>query len=151
MKKANKQYSKLNNEYELTFKDQGTFDLCEDAVEDIPSITYNFVSISDLAQCENYTIIDVLGVVKSTGELTEITTKVGKELKKKEIVLVDKSSNEVSLTLWGNNAESLDLSSAPIIAGMGDVRGEGVKVPEVEHNSQLHNFALHDSISSSAF
>ena len=116
MKKTNKQYSKLNNEYELTFKDQGTFDLCEDDVEDIPSITYNFVSISDLAQCENYTIIDVLGFVKSTGELTEITTKVGKELKKKEIVLVDKSSTEVSLNLWGNNAESLDLSNAPIIA-----------------------------------
>ena len=54
--------------------------------------------------------------MKSTGKLAEITTKVGKELKKKEIVLVDKSSTEVSLNLWGNNAESLDLSNAPIIA-----------------------------------
>ena len=92
-----------------------TFELCEDNVGDIPTITYNFVSISDLAQCEKDTIIDVLGVVKSTGELVEITTKAGKELKK-EIVLVDKSSSEVSLTLWGNNAENLDLSNAPILA-----------------------------------
>jgi len=116
VKNANKQYSKLNNEYELTFKDQGTFELCEDDVGDIPTINYNFVSISDLAQCEKDTFIDVLGVVKSTGDLAEITTKAGKELKKKEIVLVDKSSTEVSLTLWGNNAETLDLSNAPILA-----------------------------------
>jgi len=116
VKNANKQYSKLNNEYELTFKDQGTFELCEDDVGDIPTINYSFVSISDLAQCEKDTFIDVLGVVKSTGDLAEITTKAGKELKKKEIVLVDKSSTEVSLTLWGNNAETLDLSNAPILA-----------------------------------
>merc|ERR1719318_2310557 len=31
VKAANKQYSKLNNEYELTFKDMGTMELCEDA------------------------------------------------------------------------------------------------------------------------
>ena len=41
MKAANKQYSKLNNEYELTFKDNGTMDLCEDA-SDVPTMTYNF-------------------------------------------------------------------------------------------------------------
>ena len=115
VKNANKQHNKLNNKYELMFKDQGTLELCEDDVGDIPTITYNFVSISDLAQFEKDTIIDVLGVVKSTGELVEITTRAGKELKK-EIILVDKSSTEVSLTLWGNNAENLDLSNAPILA-----------------------------------
>ena len=46
---------------------------------------------------------------------TQSTKQAGKELKK-EIVLVDKSSSEVSLTLWGNNAENLDLSNAPILA-----------------------------------
>ena len=117
VKNANKQYSKLNNEYELTFKDQGTFELCEDGDDgDIPTITYNFVTISDLAGCEKDTMIDVLGVVRSTGDLAEIQTKAGKNLKKREIVLVDKSSTEVSLTLWGNNAENLDLSNAPILA-----------------------------------
>ena len=41
VKAANKQYSKLNNEYELTFKDNGTMDLCEDT-SDVPTIVYNF-------------------------------------------------------------------------------------------------------------
>ena len=64
MKNANKQHNKLNNKYELMFKDQGTLELCEDDVGDIPTITYNFVSISDLAQFEKDTIIHVLGVAK---------------------------------------------------------------------------------------
>ena len=60
MKNANKQYSKLNNEYELTFKDNGTFDLCEDDA-DIPTITYNFVSISDLGSVDKEHVIDIIG------------------------------------------------------------------------------------------
>lgn len=46
MKAANKQYSKLNNEYELTFKDHGTMELCEDA-SDVPTMTYNFARLDD--------------------------------------------------------------------------------------------------------
>ena len=42
MKAANKQLNKMNNEYELTFKDNGTMELCEDS-SDVPSMTYNFV------------------------------------------------------------------------------------------------------------
>ena len=51
MKAANKQHSKMNNEYELTFKDNGTMDLCEDS-SDVPTMTHNFVryreNLSDL-------------------------------------------------------------------------------------------------------
>ena len=50
VKNANKQYSKLNNDYELTFKDNGMMELAEDT-GDIPTVTYNFVSVSDLASC----------------------------------------------------------------------------------------------------
>ena len=82
----------------------------------LKTFTTSLASRISAAQCEKDTIIDVLGVVKSTGELAEITTRAGKELKKKEIVLVDKSSTEVSLTLWGNNEENLNLSNAPILA-----------------------------------
>ena len=44
VKNANKQYSKLNNEHELTFKDQEMFELCEDNVGDSLTITYNFTN-----------------------------------------------------------------------------------------------------------
>ena len=47
VKAANKQYSKLNNEYELTFKDHGSMELVEDDA-DVPTIVYNFMKIQEL-------------------------------------------------------------------------------------------------------
>ena len=118
VKNANKQYSKLNNEYELTFKDNGMMELAEDT-GDIPTVTYNFVAISDLTGCAKDSNVDVIGVVKVAGDATNITTKAGKELTKREITLVDKSNTQVTLTLWGSTAEAFDPSYNPIVAAKG--------------------------------
>ena len=64
VKAANKQYSKLKNDYELTFKDSGTMELVEDDTSDVPTMTYNFARIADLAVAEKDTNIDVIGVCK---------------------------------------------------------------------------------------
>ena len=82
VKNANKQYSKLNNDYELTFKDNGMMELAEDT-GDIPTVTYNFVSVSDLASRAKDSNVDVIGVVKTAGDATNITTKAGKERTKR--------------------------------------------------------------------
>ena len=116
VKNANKQYSKLNNDYELTFKDNGTFDLCEDNTDDIPCINYNFVKISDLGSVAKDSYVDVMGVVKTAGEVVKLTTKAGKDLTKREVTLVDMSKHEVTLTLWGSTAESFDGGNHPIVA-----------------------------------
>lgn len=39
----------------------------------------------------------------------------GRELKKRDIVLVDQSNVSVNLTLWGNDAERFDDYSQPVI------------------------------------
>ena len=116
VKNANKQYSKLNNDYELTFKDNGTFDLCEDNTDDIPCINYNFVKISDLGSVAKDSYVDVMGVVKTAGEAVKLTTKAGKDLTKREVTLVDMSKHEVTLTLWGSTAETFDGGNHPIVA-----------------------------------
>ena len=115
VKNANKQYSKLNNEYELTFKDNGTFDRCDDDT-DVPTINYNFVGINDLGSVSKDSFCDVIGVCKSSGELVDILTKAGKNLTKREIVLMDRSATCVSLTLWGNTAQNFDGVGNPIVA-----------------------------------
>jgi len=115
VKAANKQYSKLNNEYELTFKDNGTMDLCEDT-SDVPTIVYNFTSIADLPSCNKETSVDVLGVCKNAGELTNLVSRAGKELTKREITLMDRSATEVLLTLWGTSAENFSAVGNPIVA-----------------------------------
>ena len=109
----------MKNEYELTFKDNGTFELCEDDVSDVPTIAYNFMAISDLATIgpeDKEKPIDVIGVARSAGELANIVTKAGKELTKREVTLVDRSETDVTLTLWGNTAEQFDASTNPVLA-----------------------------------
>jgi len=52
--------------------------------------------------CANV-LIDVIGIVKSAEELRTLTSKVGKELKKRDINLVDESQVQIRLTLWSND------------------------------------------------
>ena len=114
VKNANKTYSKLKNDYELTFKDNGTFELCEEDISDVPTISYEFVNICDLPTIEDKTkSIDVIGIVRSAGEAANIVTKAGKELTKREVTLVDRSATEVTLTLWGNTAQNFETQSNP--------------------------------------
>jgi len=120
VKAANKQYSRIDNEYEMTFKDNGSMELVEEDTSDVPVQTYNFHRIADLDQLandpNNAVQPDVMGICKSFGEAQDIVSKAGKELTKREIVLVDQSAAEVSLTLWGETAKRFDGSNQPVIA-----------------------------------
>jgi len=121
VKAANRQYSRIDNEYELTFKDNGSMDLVEEDTSDVPVQTYKFHRIGDLDQinmkdAKDAVMVDVMGICKSFGESTDIVTKLGKEMTKREIILVDQSAAEVTLTLWGETARRFDGSGQPVIA-----------------------------------
>lgn len=118
LKAANKQYSTLNNEYEITFRDSTEMVPCNDESETnkIPTLSFNFCQISQLNASLKDSVVDIIGVVKSASECTNITTKAGKELKKRDIVLVDKSLTEVGLTLWGGTAENFNGEDFPVVA-----------------------------------
>merc|ERR1719350_1149849 len=72
VKAANKQYSRIDNEYEMTFKDNGSMELVEEDTSDVPVQTYNFHRIADLDQLandpNNAVQPDVMGICKSLGE-----------------------------------------------------------------------------------
>ena len=58
--------------------------------------------IKRLHACATVLVLDVIGVVKDVQEIKTIITKAAqKELKKRDIVLVDESQVQVNLTLWG--------------------------------------------------
>jgi len=51
LKTADKRYSSLNNDYEMTFSSETEVSLCDDddsSLTHIPSVTYNFVPINQL-------------------------------------------------------------------------------------------------------
>ena len=61
-------------------------------------------------------------MAKSVADCATITSsKTGKEYKKRDLVIVDKSLVEVGLTLWGTNAETFEAEGNPVVAVKGKV------------------------------
>ncbi|KAL1260826.1 hypothetical protein QQF64_008653, partial [Cirrhinus molitorella] len=115
LKIANKQFSSLKNDYEMTLNGETSIIPCEDS-HDVPMVQCDFVSIADLEPREKDTIVDVIGVCKNTEDVTRITTKNSREVSKRNIQLMDISGKVIQLTMWGNDAETFDGSGQPILA-----------------------------------
>ncbi|XP_076452897.1 replication protein A 70 kDa DNA-binding subunit-like isoform X2 [Babylonia areolata] len=119
IKTANKQYSNLKNDYEMTFNNDTIIERCDDDV-DLPSMTFDFVPISEMEKHAANSIVDVVGVVKLCNDLsTVIARQSQKELTKRDLQIVDQSGVAISITLWGNDAQNFDGSSNPVIAVKG--------------------------------
>ncbi|XP_053680234.1 replication protein A 70 kDa DNA-binding subunit [Anopheles nili] len=116
MKPANKQYSSLKNDYEMTMTNDTVIQECKDVDGSMPEIQYNFVPISQIANMEPNAMVDVIGMCKDAGDVTRFTAKTsGRELRKRELTLVDSSSASVQLTLWGDDAENFPASANPVV------------------------------------
>ncbi|WAR01828.1 RFA1-like protein [Mya arenaria] len=118
LKTANKQYTSVKNDYEMTFNSDSMIEPCEEQT-DLPSLSFDFVKIDALESKQPQAVIDVIGVVKQVNDLANITTKAGKELSKRDIQLADQSGMVVNLTLWGNDAETFNGEDNPVIACKG--------------------------------
>lgn len=78
------------------------------------------MSIASIAEVDPTSIVDILGVVTDHGSLDEITTKLAqKQLKKRELTVVDQSEQSIKVTLWGKQAESWAGEEAEIYAFKG--------------------------------
>jgi len=133
LKTANKQYSRLANDYEMTMTGETMIEPCNDQVENLPTIQLNIVPLSDLGDKSANDMVDVIGIVKSVGEVSTIVTKAtNKELTKREITLVDDSNASINCTLWGKQAEDFDGTDNPVVllksAKLGDYNGRTLSV-----------------------
>ncbi|KAI9661294.1 MAG: Replication factor A protein 1 [Bathelium mastoideum] len=116
---AKKQFSNVNNDYELTFERDTLVEKAEDQ-EDVPQVRFNFTNIGDLQSVEKDTTIDAIGVLKEVGEVSQITSKTtSKPYDKRELTLVDNSGYSVRLTVWGNVATSFDVPEESVVAFKG--------------------------------
>ncbi|KAL2866347.1 replication factor A subunit protein RFA1 [Aspergillus lucknowensis] len=121
---AKKQFTNLNNDYELTFERDTLVEKAEDQ-NDVPQVRFNFTTIGDLQSVEKDTTIDVIGVLREVSETTQIRSKTTqKPYDKRELTLVDNSCFSVRLTLWG--ATALNFGTAPESV----VAFKGVKVSD---------------------
>jgi len=117
LKPANKQYSSLNNDYELTFYEMTEMTPCNDEDTKIPRVTFNFVQLDQLKAEHKDQIVDVIGICRSAGEIATInSSRTGKEYVKRDLQIVDQSLVELQLTLWGKSAETFNPTGNPVVA-----------------------------------
>ena len=84
---------------------------------------FNLVDLASLTDFEKDATVDVLGIVQEHGQLSEITAKATqKQIKKRELLIADRSNFSCRVTLWGKNAENWN-EDGPVIVGL-----KGVKV-----------------------
>merc|ERR1712223_2228798 len=114
---AYKQYSSLNNDYELTFYEMTEMTPCNDEDTKIPRVTFNFVQLDQLKAEHKDQIVDVIGICRSAGEIATInSSRTGKEYVKRDLQIVDQSLVELQLTLWGKSAETFNPTGSPVVA-----------------------------------
>uniref|UniRef100_A0A4W6FN19 Replication protein A subunit n=1 Tax=Lates calcarifer TaxID=8187 RepID=A0A4W6FN19_LATCA len=118
LKVANKQYTTLKNDYEMTLHAHSSIVPCDDG-QDIPTVHCDFVPIAELENRDKDTIIDVIGVCKSAEDVSRITTKSSREVSKRALNLIDTTGKVVTVTLWGEEAEKFDGSGQPVVAVKG--------------------------------
>lgn len=120
LKPANKQYTSIKNDYELTFNSETTMMPCEDEDSTIPNVQFDFRTISDLQDINPDSMVDIIGVAKSAGDVQTVTIRSSnREVAKRDVSVIDDSGKVVNLTLWGKEAEGFDASSNPVVAVKG--------------------------------
>lgn len=126
---AKKQFSNVNNDYELTFERDTVVEKAEDT-EGVPQINFNFTTMEELQNVEKDATIDCIGVLQEVGEVSEIVSKSsGKPYSKRELTLVDNTGYNVRLTVWGKTADSFEVNPESVVAF------KGVKVSDFNGRS----------------
>lgn len=118
IKTANKKFSNLNNDYELTLSSDTQIFPCHDFDDtQMPALKFNFVPLSQVKNVDVDGIVDVIGVCQTAGDVVNLVSKTTrKELKKRDVTIVDQSLTSVTITLWDTQAEEFDGSLQPVIA-----------------------------------
>ena len=132
LKTANKQYSTLNNDYEMTMNPETVIEPCNDD-SDLPVMTFDFVKLSGLEQCKPQSTADVIGIVKVCNDVSSVIGRQSqKEIMKRDLQIVDQSGLAVTLTLWGEEANKFDGQGFPVVAVKGarvsDFNGRSLSV-----------------------
>ncbi|PVD31676.1 hypothetical protein C0Q70_07094 [Pomacea canaliculata] len=119
LKTANKQYSNLKNDYEMSLNNDTIIEPCSENV-DLPTMNFDFVPINQMEKHAPNSVIDVVGVVKVCNDVsTVVGRQTQKEITKRDLQIVDQSGVAINLTLWGDEAVKFNGNGHPVIAVKG--------------------------------
>eukprot|EP00920_Eleutheroschizon_duboscqi_P034596 GHVT01082884.1.p1 GENE.GHVT01082884.1~~GHVT01082884.1.p1 ORF type:complete len:484 (+),score=17.62 GHVT01082884.1:481-1932(+) len=107
---ADKKYNNLPGDYELSFDRDSVITSCEDdgKIRSRRRATYTVLRDIRNSTRETPYQVDLLVVVKDVGAISQVTTKHGTELARRNIRVVDDSYLGLDITTWGELAEKGD-------------------------------------------
>ncbi|KJP87046.1 hypothetical protein AK88_03332 [Plasmodium fragile] len=105
---ANRKFNTLKHDYEITLDENSIIEVLEEN-DSIPKIIYNFTSIDTIKNMNTGSIVDVIGIIFSFQESTQVLIKrTGQYKDKRDIVLIDDSKETIAVTLWGEHALQIE-------------------------------------------
>lgn len=116
---AKKQFTHLEHDFEITLNSECII-MLEKNDSCIPGISYNFVTIDDIANMAENQKVDCIAVCQDS-LLTTGFGKNNRQYYKRVLQLVDNSSYPIDLTLWGDDACRLDNQPPFIVAVKGAI------------------------------
>ena len=149
LKPANRNYSSVKNDYEMTLTERSRIERVEEdalATRLTFKVSYDFVKIKDLsAYIGRKKMLDVVGVAVSVGQVGSVKRKTdGASLLRRDITIVDEDALTVTVTLWGPLAEEkgsqLEDAATPrvvIIRGARVTDFNGVSLSTVSRSEML--------------
>lgn len=115
-KSANRTRTSVANDYELSADRDVQVVPAGGQTSNIPTQRYNFVPIHVLSTKEKNSVVDILAVVKSIGEISTIMQKAtGKSLTKRNITIVDTTA-AVEVTLWEDECARFNYPVGTLLA-----------------------------------
>ena len=111
----------INNQFEITFSVKSTIVPMPDN-HVIRQQQLFLVKIDRIADCGANSVIDVIGIVRSVGDVAVVkSTKNETDYIKRDIALVDDSGCEIKVSLWGKDAElgRFNWSNHPVVCIQG--------------------------------
>ena len=121
LKVANMQWNTCKSEYEITFDANAEIHQADDGADIDKNQQYNLQhKIADLESVEPGGKVDLLAVVKEVGiPAALVSKKTGKDVYKCDLVLVDETLTEITLTVWGqeqSNSAPTVYADHPVVA-----------------------------------
>eukprot|EP00931_Biecheleriopsis_adriatica_P098850 TRINITY_DN7300_c0_g2_i1.p1 TRINITY_DN7300_c0_g2~~TRINITY_DN7300_c0_g2_i1.p1 ORF type:complete len:490 (-),score=128.83 TRINITY_DN7300_c0_g2_i1:170-1564(-) len=104
---AKREYNRTSHKYEIIFDKEA---IVEEVADDagIDALKCVFSGLRSVASKTLPCTVDLCGVVVSFKQPVSFTSKDGKELVKREIIVADDTATSMSVTLWGERAQKED-------------------------------------------
>lgn len=120
LKLANRKFTSINNDYEINFgTDANIIHDTVDGDATIEMVKYNFKTIDELSSMDVNQTSDLIAILKVAFDTQGIKGRDGRDLLKRDFILLDRGLQEMRFTIWGDKCNSFtpeQLANNPVLA-----------------------------------